>query len=241
MKLITANVKMADAVHGNYLLIPVINRFGIRLGFGDQTIGAVCANAGIDTDFFLAIINAFCNEDYFPAKKLRAVNVLTIVGYLKKTHEYYRRTQIPVIESYLKAFLAKSLKHNPGLRLVRKFFLEYKKELLAHLRHEETTTFPYVEMVYRLHETPGRPEARKTLRRYSMEVYEREHHEVDEKLTDLKNILIKYIGGEFDDATCSAIVFELFRLEKDIMDHTRIENNVLMPIVGEMEKALRLR
>ncbi len=241
MKLITANEKMADAVHGNYLLIPVINRFGIRLGFGDQTIGAVCANAGIDTDFFLAIINAFSNEDYFPAKKLRAVNVLTIVSYLKKTHDYYRRTLIPVIESYIAALLAKSLKRNPGLRLVKKFFLEYKKELFAHLRSEETRTFPYIEMVYRLHAAPGTPRVRKDLRRYSMDVYEREHHEVDEKLTDLKNILIKYIGGEFDDAVCSAIVFELFRLEKDILDHTRIENIVLMPMVAEMEKALRLR
>ncbi len=240
MKLLTANIKMADAVHSNYLLIPVINRFGIRLGFGDQTIGAVCANRGIDPDFFLAILNAFNNEDYFPEKKLHAVNVLTIVGYLKRTHNYYRRTLIPVIESYLKDFL-KASKRNPSLHLVKKFFLEYKKELLDHLRYEESTTFPYVEMVYRMHESPGGTTARKELKRYSMKVYEEEHEEIDEKLTDLKNILIKYIGGDFDDAICSAIVFELFRLEKDIKDHTRIENNVLMPLVAEMEKTLKLR
>jgi len=57
-------------------------------------------------------------------------------------------------------------------------------------------------------------------------------------LFDLKNILIKYITGEFHEASCNAIVFELFRLEKDVMDHARIENTILTPLVVEMEKAL---
>ena len=34
------------------------------------------------------------------------------------------------------------------------------------------------------------------------------------------------------------VIFELFRLEKDIQDHTRIENNILLPLVEEMEDAL---
>jgi DNA-binding NarL/FixJ family response regulator len=34
------------------------------------------------------------------------------------------------------------------------------------------------------------------------------------------------------------VIFELFRLEKDIQDHTRIENNILLPLVEEMEDVL---
>jgi len=71
-----------------------------------------------------------------------------------------------------------------------------------------------------------------------MKVYKQEHNEIDEKLTDLKNILIKYISGDFDQSVCSEIIFELFRLEKDIKDHSRIENNILMPMVADMEKSL---
>ncbi len=74
-----------------------------------------------------------------------------------------------------------------------------------------------------------------------MKIYEAEHDEIDEKLFDLKNILIKYINGDFDQATVNEIIFELFRLEKDIKDHSRIENNILMPLVAEMEKSLTLQ
>lgn len=242
MKLITANIKMADAIHSNYLLIPVINRFGIRLGFGDNTIGAICSDHGIDVDFFLTIINAFNNADYFPEKKLQTFNVLMIVEYLKKTHKYYRDTQVPIIEKHLKNLLKKSPKENKSLQLVNEFFYGYKEELFAHLKHEETVTFPYVNYVYELFNTPRKKSTKgNNSKEYSMKIYEAEHDEIDEKLFDLKNILIKYINGDFDQAACSEIIFELFRLEKDIKDHARIENNILMPLVSEMEKSISLR
>jgi regulator of cell morphogenesis and NO signaling len=232
-------MKMADVVQGNHLLMPVINRFGIPLGFGEKTVHAVCRKHRIDVEFFLVIVNAFTNEHYFPEKKLQAFNVLMIVDYLKKTHSYYIETQVPLIEKLLNNLL----RHRPSdakkLRLIKRFFLEYKSELFNHLDREETTTFPYVKTVYRLFHA-AHPSARekRALSKYSMHVYEEEHTDVDEKLFDLKNILIKYVRGDSMNAMYEQVIFELFRLEKDIQDHTRIENNILLPLVEEMEDAL---
>ncbi len=234
-------MKMADVIHSNYLLIPVVNRFGIRLGFGEKTVKTVCRERGIDPEFFLAILNAFSNENYFPEKTLQTFNVLTIVKYLRKTHSYYIETQVPIIERQINALMGRSLKRNSSLRLVKKFFLEYKKELLVHLKREETITFPHIERVYRSYHSKASASGSKILSRYSMKMYEKEHDNVDDKLYDLKNILIKYLQGEFDEAICNAIIFELFRLEKDIEDHTRIEDNILRPVVAEMEKTLQSR
>ena len=79
---------------------------------------------------------------------------------------------------------------------------------------------------------------RAALSQYSMQVYVEEHSDIDEKLYDLKNILIKYVRGRAAESLYHEVIFELFRLEKDIQDHTRIENNVLMPLVMEMENVL---
>lgn len=239
MKLFTANMKMVDVIHGNYLLMPVINRFGISLGVGEKTVRTICRQNKIDVDFFLAIINAFSDEHYFPEKKLQTFNVLMIVDYLQKTHQYYINTQIPLIEKLLNNLLRKSTIDTKRLMLIKKFFLDYKKELLSHLEQEDVTTFPYVRKVYRLFHKP-RPSQREkqALSKYSMHVYEEEHTDVDEKLFDLKNILIKYIRSDSTEALYEGVIFELFRLEKDIVDHTRIENNILLPLVAEMEDAL---
>jgi regulator of cell morphogenesis and NO signaling len=242
MKLLTPSMKMADVVHSNYLLMPVIGRFGIPLGFGEETVAEVCRKYRIDIDFFMAIINAFSNENYFPEKKLQSVDVLTILDYLEKTHAYYIGTQVPLIERLLKQLRGSGLTDARNLRLVGKFFGEYREELFAHLHREENMTFPYIRNVVRWY--TGTPLPRRTaasLSRYSMQMYEEEHSDIDEKLYDLKNILIKYVRGDESHDLCNQVIFELFRLEKDIKDHTRIENHVLRPLVMEMETALLRR
>lgn len=242
MKAFTARMKMADVVHGNYLLLPVISRFGISLGFGEKTVAEACREHDIDVDFFLVMVNAFTDEHFAPETQLRTSDVLSIVGYLEKTHKYYIKSQIPLIERLLNDLLRHRPSDAKNMRLIKQFFLEYKRELLHHLEREETTTFPYVREVCKLSGmeslTPGEM---RTLSRYSMTAYAEEHTDVDAKLYDLKNILIKYVGGDRTESISREIVFELFRLEKDIQDHTRIEDNVLQPLVEELEKRLSRR
>jgi regulator of cell morphogenesis and NO signaling len=239
MKLLTSDMKMADVIHSNYLLMPVINRFGIHLGFGEKSVRTVCREHRIDTDFFLTIINAFSSEHYFPEKKFQTFNVLMIVDYLQRTHTYYITNQIPLIERLLTNLLRTSDVDTKKLRLIKKFFLDYKRELFTHLEREEKTTFPYVRKVYRLFYTlhPSSREKR-ALSKYSMHVYEEEHNDVEEKLYDLKNLLIKYVRDDSTGDSFQEVIFELFRLEKDILDHTRIENTILLPLVSKMEDAL---
>lgn len=240
MKLLHANMQMVEVIHGNHLLIPVIARFGIRLGFGEATVAEVCKKHRIDPDFFVTILNVFSMEDYFPEKTLRAFDLLTITGYLKKTHSYYMETQVPAIERLISGLLRRSGRRNASLRIVKRFFLEYKRDLFAHLRREETLTFPYVQEVCLLFRHPKRRSRKGILHSYSMSQYEEEHNNVDEKINDLQNILLMYIKGEYDEDICNAIIFELFRLEKDIRDHTRIEDHIMKPMVAEMEKTLKL-
>ena len=52
MPLVYANMRMSEVVSKHLSLIPVINRFGIRLGVGDETVMALCEANDIDTDFF---------------------------------------------------------------------------------------------------------------------------------------------------------------------------------------------
>jgi regulator of cell morphogenesis and NO signaling len=241
MKLFTRETKLADAIHRNYLLIPVINRFGISLGFGDKTIKEVCRAHRLNLEFFLAIINVFSEERYFPEKKLMTFSALTILGYLQKTHAYYRDTQVPIIEHHLQQLQECPGKHSNDIRIVRKFFLDYKRELLTHLNREETVTFPYVRKVYGLYRKPRVSMKRRVALGYSMETYSHEHNNVDEKLCDLKNILIKYLPGTVDHTARNAMICEVFRLERDIRDHTRIEDAILMPLVADMEAALHVK
>ena len=235
---IQRNMKMAEVIHLNYQLLQIISRFGINLGLGEKTAEQVCRDHAIDVDFFLEILNSYHNKDYFPKKHLQGFALKLIIDYLRKSHDYYLHSKIPQIEQLLH-HLSDSY-HGGGLetfRLIDGFFNEYKKELTEHIRREEDKVYPYVFSVEAafLARKPSL-EIVTQIRNYSIDTFEEEHDNVEDKLFDLKNILIKYLPVPLDPQLCHSILIDLFRLETDLNDHARIEDKVLVPKVRFMEK-----
>lgn len=112
-------------------LVPVINRFGVKLGLGDKTVSDICNEYSINEDFFLTIINTYLNEDFFPEKRLQGFDLNLVVDYLQKTDNYYIKGHLPNIEKHLNAFIAMSDPENRQLELIRKLFIEFKNEFLT--------------------------------------------------------------------------------------------------------------
>jgi len=237
--IITQENKMADLIHINYLLISVINRFGIQLGFGNKTVDQVCREHQIDTRFFLEIVNAFHDKEYFPDKNLQTFSIKLIVEYLLKTHRYYLEEKIPELEILIDKMVKECYSDAENIDVLIQFFTEYKNELVTHTRREDEVVFPYALKIEEAYENPeNRKDLIVELRKYSMQDYMNEHDNIEEKLFDLKNIIIKYLPPPKNKALCNTVLTELFNLEQDINDHSRIEEKVLVPKVVELEKKL---
>ncbi|NOY95057.1 MAG: hypothetical protein GXO81_01530 [Chlorobi bacterium] len=237
MKHFKPTTRMSDIIHTNYLLLPVINRFGVRLGFGDKTVEEVCREKKLNAGFFLAILNAYHDPDYFPEKELQGFSTHLIIDYLKKTHDYYREYVIPKVESDLENLMGDCQGNCRNLRLIRSFYDKYKVELLNHLNEEDTRVFPYMTDLQRVYDKEI-PMADK-VRNFSIRNFEEEHTDIDNKLFDLKNIIIKYLEPQYVDNMCNAFLYAIFQLEQDLIDHARIEDKILVPKIMLIEKAVK--
>jgi len=236
---ISKEMKMADAIHRNYLLLPVINRLGVQLGFQDKTIEKVCLEQNIDIAFFLTIINAFQGTDDKLSKQLQSLSVKDVVSYLLKTHSYYLERIIPEIENRINLLIQYSQLSKDEFLLVKNFFEGYEKELYGHIALEEEQVYPYaIEVADAYHKKFLTPSLENKINSYPMTSYEKEHSDIEAKLFDLKNILIKYLPTPKDSYINNRILMELFTLEQDLSDHARIENMVLVPKITQMETAL---
>lgn len=233
-------MKMADLIHMDYHLTMVINRFGIKLGFGDSSIGEICEKHDIDPDFFLEIVTAYHDKNYFPDDKLKNFPISLIVNYLKSTHQFYVDEELPKIERLINNVISTNKGQEKHFVLMKNFFLEYQLELVNHIKREEVTVYPYAKHVEECFVNKTISEKlRSEFAAYSMETYEREHDDVEEKLLDLKNIIIKYLPPPADNRFYNQILFNLFRLEADLNEHSRIENTVLIPSIRRMEQELQ--
>ncbi len=234
----SANTKMADVIHGNYILIPVIRRFGIKFGFGNKSVSDVCNQYNINEEFFLEIINSFHNKDYFPDQKLQKFSSKLIIDYLSQTHKYFREIKIPEIQNNINLLEAGVLEQNvKNIKLINNFFKEYTKELFIHLEHEDKEIFPYiVKLRNAIKKKQASPELIESIRIKPIEKYQDHHDNMEEKLTDLKNLIIRFLPPVICQECCEKVLIELYRLEDDLNNHSMIEDKVLVPKVKLMEK-----
>jgi regulator of cell morphogenesis and NO signaling len=233
----TLTQKLSDIIHHDHRLLPILNRFGIRLGFGDQSVVEVCKSNNINAEFFIEIVNTYHDPDYFPRERFLDFPLPLIVEYLKKTHQYYYTFYIPEIEKQLNELIASAPEQN-NLSLLTRFYLKFKQELHEHLQYEDKFTFPYVLELHKLHLQGKRVTDLESLTVKSIVEFEETHSDVDSKLMDLKNIIIKYLNASYDDNKCNTLVTTIFNFEDDLRDHSRIEDKIMVPKVLRIEKIL---
>lgn len=231
MALIYADMRLCDIILNEPTLIPVINRFGIALGIGDKTIRTLCEEKGLDTHFFLTMLNTFINEGYFPENRLKSFCIAQIVDFLTKANVYYERFQLPNIERHFNSLIEKSDADNNNLSLVRKFFLEFKKELLARIENDKRNYFPAAKEIH-LRLSERKQDGHET----DLVHLEEEQDPIEAKLNDLKSLFVKHLSGDYDVNLCYAVIFAIYSLEKDIHQHNRIRYRILEPLVNALKQ-----
>lgn len=230
MPLVYPNMQMSEVVEEHPSLIPVINRFGIRLGLGDKVVKTICDEHHLDTDFVLIVINTFLNEEYFPERKLQTFHTTQIIDYLRKTNQYYLRSQLPNIERHLGSFISMGKSGNHTLGLIGKFFSSFKEELTTRIQYDEEVWFPYCLALSEELEAGSA-----CSEKLHLESGKSGDDPIEALLSDLKGIMVKHLSGDYNENLCYAVIFAISSLEKDMRQHNRIRYRILMPMVAAME------
>jgi regulator of cell morphogenesis and NO signaling len=169
------------------------------------------------------------DEEVDPTEKQIAdCPIEQLVGYLQESHRCYRETALPNIGQLIGRVAALS-NESHGKALIR-FFNEYRLEVEKHLANEDNKVFPYILKL--LNELRSG--------KFSIRNYKDHHNNIELKLTDLKNIIIKYIPCSETDNLRDKLLIQLFEFEEDLNRHTLIEEKLLVPSVVLIEQRLSL-
>lgn len=229
--------KVSEVMLQNHVLIPVVSRLGIKAGVENKTVEDVCRENGLHPDFFLAVVNVFLYGTFDAVEDIRLFNVLKCLDYIRKSHKDFI-VQLKNIERHIRLLV------NDGnaqyMSLIFSLFNEYKEELSSLIGKEESLFLPYVNNVYELFFSPDYQPIEGDVAG-ALSVFVSEYNDVNEKLDDLKNILIKYIQGDYDENIFYGVIFALDRLQRDINATELIELKVLEPMVAKMEREITER
>jgi len=220
LTLVNHDTKLSDIVIAEPSALTVLNRFGIRLGLGDLTVARACTQLDIDPDFMVTILNTYLHEAYFPERIEATFKASTIVNYLGQTNNYYIHFHLPVIERHFGLLISKSDPANNNLGLMLKFFIEVKQQLLDRIADDRDRWFPAIleaEATATAIETFIRPD-------------EGDVDTVEDKLTDLINMMVIHLSGNYDGNLALAVLMALVSLKNDLVQNNRIRNRLLRPM-----------
>lgn len=218
------NSKMAEVVISNPKLLLTLSRFGIELGFGDHSVKEVCDKAMVSPSFFLLICNLYSNSDFIPSQDdIRSVDAYTILSYLSESHKYYLEERLPHIELHLRRIVEDC----PAkfCNTINRFFNEYKDEVESHFKYEEDIVFPYIKSLCNKTLSPD----------FSISEFKSNHSNIEDKLNDLMNILIKYLPANVFPKERIEISLDIMEVTSDLRSHTLVEERILVPFVEMME------
>ena len=222
MALVTPDTKLCEVIVDEPSVVPVINRFDIVLGVGDRTIKSICKEKGIDTSFFITILNAFIHESFFLENVTGAFNAGDVVDYLRKTNNSYLRNQLPNIERHFAALISRSDSNN-NLPLLFNFYREVKTEIERRIDSDNQWFDAIISAEQSNSEVSVAGNA-----------VQAESNSIEDKLSDLINMFVIHLRGDYDRNLCHAVLFAVISLEKDIRQNNRIRNRVLRPLVDAL-------
>ena len=222
----TENSKLGDVLTEHYQLLLLLSRFGISLGFGDKTVKAVCDDNGVDCKTFLAVCNYVALGD---SSLYHDVDVAPMVRFLRLAHKYYLEFLLPELREKLVSIIG-SIPDRTFSDLVIKLFDSYSEEVRKHLEFEDKVIFDYTMRLV---------DGQSDLPALSLSSFIRQHDNIDTRLFELKNAMIRYFPAGDNLRQVNQVLYDIFSFEEDLKSHCDIEGNLFIPAVVELEKKRR--
>lgn len=231
---IIPGIKVSDVLLENQYLILMLEHFGLQLEVQEKTIAQLCSENNISIELFIAVANLYNGHSINDVSNYSFNIVENIISYLKNSHTYYLNEKYPEVQKCITKISFRD--DHSEITMVDKFFKEYFEEVEEHLDYENKTVFPYVLNLLAKIKNLGADDANIV---FSAAEYSEHHNDIEEKLTDLKNLLIKYLPTNNDQKIRRELLFHLFELEHDLKIHSFIEDKILIPLVKKMEQHLK--
>ncbi|MCR4811738.1 MAG: hemerythrin domain-containing protein [Bacteroidales bacterium] len=223
----TKKTRFADMFSANNNLVLLMPRLGIGLGVGNLTVDEVSVRHGVSSDFVLMVCNIYTFRDYVPTQEeLAGMDMTMLVPYLRASHTYYVKERMPHLERHLTGVLQNTDKRYAEAMML--FFKQYRQEMCDHFEYEEKDVYPRLQQCGRM--KMANPQNREYC---GASVRLAESHEgMVDKISDLLQILYKYMPSHADTEEMNELIFGLLQLSSDFERHAAIEEHVLLPYLN---------
>jgi len=214
---------------------------GIDFGeYAGMNLEDVCAVRGIRLQTVLQELVAAPKKIHPEEQSLIALPVTYIIGCLRHAHGVFTRQKLPYIDTLIRKFHSEASAFQSVVKDLKVLFPLFTEDFVKHIHMEEDRLFGFIEMLV---------DAEKS-RRLSSSLFYRlekdsihrfvvEHESHDDEMEGIRKITGDYNLEKNSPLGIRVLYSELQRMEQLLLEHARIENEILFPKAVALEGRVR--
>jgi len=226
---IRPEMKISSLIFENPNLLLLMEHLEMDFIVHEKTVKQLCTTNNINEELFLILANLYNGFQPTEHQNLTREDLTTIIKFLRNSHNYYENEKYPEIRSFLNQLYIQN--NSAEIQLIEKFFDEYFNEVKEHLHYENRVAFPYFNRLL----NNVQASTNDKIEEYSVNEYQEHHTDIEFKLNDLKELLLKHVPVKNDRVLRRKIIASLCELENDLNIHSTIEETILIPLVSKIE------
>ena len=242
IKRIEGSAFISDIVKNDYRTAGVFKKHGIDFCCGGKfPLDVICANKALDTKEVIRELEVATHS--MPSRALHEYQAWKpdfLVDYIIHVHHRYLENAVPQASDYLDHLTEKHSARYAYLPQLQKTFETFARSIIPRLQQEEEIIFPYIRQVARAYRNKESYAALlvRTLRKPVEQVMLQEQKTIEALLRQMRELTHNYTPPQNACVTHTVTLLKLQELDKDIVHHMHLENDILYPRVLIMETEL---
>ena len=210
----------------------VFEKYGIDYCCGGkQSLETACHQRGIAPEALLKELNQPAAKPEPEERDWKTAPLCDLIAHIVTRHHAYLKSELPRIAELSTKVLRAHGEREPRLAEVNEVFEVLKEELDAHLMKEEMILFPAITKL-----EAGSSSGAPCSIEHPIARMEYEHESAGRALAQMRHLTLDYYVPDEACNTYQAFFAALIELEADLHQHIHLENNILFPRAGALQK-----
>lgn len=234
------NKRIADLVDQNYVHAYVLSHYGIHFyNYSEETLEQACREKGLKVEQVIRELET-SGQTADKDVPLTSFPVDLIIEYLKHSHYLFIKHKLPYISKLVENFKANDEEFTHIERDLKIVFPLFVEEFIHHIYEEEDTLFDFILTLDKaIRGKFTHALLYQKLERHSIQKFAIEHEAHDDEMEGIRKITSDYYLRSDSPLHIKVLYNELSELEKSLITHARIENEILFPKGMDLEGRVR--
>lgn len=232
--------KIQDIVKDDYVNASVLFYFGIAFfEYSDKTLQQVCQEKGLEVSKVIKRLES-APESAENGVAIEEYPIDLIIEYLKHAHYLFVKKRLPYLSKLIESFETDAAQYQHMAKDLKFVFPLFIEDFIHHIYQEEDTLFTYIKKLCDYKKGLGNPSTLfYAMEQNSLQKFAMEHDQHDDEMRGIRKIADNYTVNNSTPLHVKVIFCELKALEKELITHANVENNILFPKALGLEREVK--